>query len=157
MLVTGGQYVGDKTSPGPGAYNCREINKKVIAFTFRPKTTADNMITSKHGPGPGAYTSIDATNVQGRYVVSSHKGSRAPKINPPKAGGNGLRMSNDPGPGQYDLKTDINKSGSYFVSRFRSSVGRSFGTSPRRTGQLGYFENTPGPGSYRLPSDFPHF
>ena len=40
MLVTGGQYVGDKTSPGPGAYNCREINKKVIAFTFRPKTTA---------------------------------------------------------------------------------------------------------------------
>ena len=50
------------------------------------------MITSKHGPGPGAYTSIDATNVQGRYVVSSHKGSRAPKINPPKAGGNGLRM-----------------------------------------------------------------
>ena len=47
-------------------------------------------------------------------------------------------IANDPGPGQYDLKTDINKSGSYFVSRFRSSVGRSFGTSPRRTGQLGY-------------------
>lgn len=39
MLVTGGQYIGDKASPGPGAYDIRGINKKTIAYSFRPRTT----------------------------------------------------------------------------------------------------------------------
>jgi len=47
MLVTGGQYVGDKTSPGPGAYDTRDINKTVIGYTFKGRTTA-----------PGKYQTI---------------------------------------------------------------------------------------------------
>ncbi len=37
MPIAGGMLVGDKHSPGPGAYNVREINKKVVAFTFKSK------------------------------------------------------------------------------------------------------------------------
>jgi len=155
MLVTGGQFLGSKNAPGPGQYNTRDVNKTKISFTFRPKTSLDNMLTSSKTPGPGSYTSIDATNNSGKYVVSTHNNSRAPRFNPPTAKG-GLKMSNEPGPGnyQYSKVTDINKTGSYFVSKFRSNLARSFGGSPRKTGQLGYFENTPGPGNYRLPSDF---
>lgn len=47
MLVTGGQYVGDKYSPGPGAYNTREINKTTIAFSFRPRTTTGKSYKSQ--------------------------------------------------------------------------------------------------------------
>jgi len=38
MQITGGQYVGDKGSPGPGAYDIRNINKTTIAYSFRPRT-----------------------------------------------------------------------------------------------------------------------
>ncbi len=44
MQVTGAQYVGEKKSPGPGAYDTREINKVKIAYTFRAKTSAGNLI-----------------------------------------------------------------------------------------------------------------
>jgi len=40
MAVTGSQFVGDKTSPGPGAYDTRETNKTVLAYTFKGRTTA---------------------------------------------------------------------------------------------------------------------
>jgi len=40
MAVTGAQFVGDKTSPGPGAYDTRETNKVAISYTFKGRTTA---------------------------------------------------------------------------------------------------------------------
>lgn len=75
---------------------------------------------------------------------------------------------NEPGPGSYDPKTGINKTGSYFVSKFRSTIGPSFGHSIRKTASAATFgisfefhylalENTPGPGSYRLPSEFGYY
>ena len=38
MAVTGGMMVGDKNSPGPGAYDVRGINSTHICYTFRPRT-----------------------------------------------------------------------------------------------------------------------
>ena len=37
MKVTGAQFVGEKNSPGPGAYDTREALKQKIAFSFRPR------------------------------------------------------------------------------------------------------------------------
>jgi len=44
MAATGGQMVGDKNSPGPAAYDVRELNKSVIGFSFRPRTTIGNFL-----------------------------------------------------------------------------------------------------------------
>lgn len=43
MAVTGGQFVGDKNSPGPGAYDTRETGKTKLSFSFRPRTTVGNL------------------------------------------------------------------------------------------------------------------
>jgi hypothetical protein len=47
--------------------------------------------------------------------------------------------------------------GKYFVSSFHSSKCRSFPHDMRRTGSVGTFTKTPGPGSYRLPSEFGYY
>ena len=45
MAATGGQLVGEKKSPGPGAYDTRETLKTTISYSFRPKTNISNTIT----------------------------------------------------------------------------------------------------------------
>jgi len=159
MLVTGGQYVGDKTSPGPGAYNTREINKTHISFSFRPRTNAEATVSSKTVPGPGTYGTIGAIDPKGKYNVSKFKNSGASIIAPARSQRwpTGKDGKTEPGPGQYDLKTGINTSGAYFVSKFRSNIARSFGHSLRKTESSATFQANPGPGSYRLPSEFGHY
>lgn len=47
MAITGGAFVGDKASPGPGAYDTRESNKVAISYTFKSRTA-----------GPGKYPKL---------------------------------------------------------------------------------------------------
>jgi len=61
-----------------------------------------------------------------------------------------------PGPGQYDTKPSINTDGSYFISRFKSSLARRFGKEQREIERSSALR-TPGPGSYRAPSEFGHY
>jgi hypothetical protein len=61
----------------------------------------------------------------------------------------------------------MSKDGKYFVSKMESSKCRSFSHELRRTGSTGSYginnnntklsEKTPGPGAYRLPSDFGYY
>lgn len=46
--------------------------------------------------------------------------------------------------------------GSYFVSKFKSSMCRTHYHADRRT-IMGHSVTTPGPGSYRMPSDFGYY
>ncbi|CDW75502.1 UNKNOWN [Stylonychia lemnae] len=86
--------------------------------------------------------------------------------------------NNTPGPGQYDPKTLINRDGKYFVSTYRNSYVRKFGTGSQNNPEgvsnalrsLNYSvdmstmqrskmastfkQHTPGPGSYRIMSEF---
>ena len=62
----------------------------------------------------------------------------------------------NPGPGRYDPGTTITKDGSYFVSKFHSSMCRTHYHANRKT-VLSYMIDTPGPGNYRLPSDFGYY
>jgi len=156
MPVPGGMFVGDKTSPGPGAYNVREINKKSIAFTFRTKATADVLVTNRKIPGPGAYELSDSFNKTGRYFLSNHKNSLAGIISPrtPRAG---LYTENKtPGPGAYTALGSFSQTGTYFVSRFRSINTGSFGHAAKKSFS-DRLDNVPGPGSYKLPSEFGHY
>lgn len=51
----------------------------------------------------------------------------------------------------------MNKTGSYFVSKFMSSMCRTHYHSERKTLSPNTNTKTPGPGNYRLPSDFGYY
>ena len=60
------------------------------------------------------------------------------------------------GPGQYEFNQGMNKTGDYFMSKFGSSGCRTHYHADRNT-LLGFKIETPGPGNYRLPSDFGYY
>ncbi len=103
MAATGAQFVGEKSSPGPAAYDIRESNKVKLAFTFRPKVPQGNIFshkltldlnpTQKIVPGPGTYQTVDDINPKGRYSVSKYKSSGATVI--PPAHSNRWALSKD--------------------------------------------------------------
>ena len=57
-----------------------------------------------------------------------------------------------PGPGYYEPKGSIEVKGDQFVSQYGSVKVRRFGTAQRP--DIGNNNPTPGPGTYRPPSDF---
>jgi hypothetical protein len=158
MAVTGSQFVGDKTSPGPGAYDTRETNKTVHAYTFKGRTTApEGLTTVRIVPGPGTYPAYDTLRPNGKYFVSKFKNSGAGSFAPLRSTRfPATKDANFPAPGSYDLIPTISPKGSYYLSKFHSSGVRSFGHSTRNATQSS-FQGAPGPGSYRIPSDFGYY
>jgi hypothetical protein len=142
----------DPSIPGPGAYSFTpkfSNEGRKISLTGRGK----NSLNKDEVPGPGAYNSTVSTS-PGRYVVSniknlevysfSQKGTKFPKDN-----------KNDcPAPGAYDVDkgfSGFNK----VLSTCKSSGSIKFGNTER---QFNYgIKNTPGPGSYRIPSEFGYY
>jgi len=156
MAITGGMFVGDKTSPGPGAYDTRETNKAVIAYTFKARTLGpDGFNTSKDAPGPGAYPTPATISPNGKYFVSKFKNSGANTFPPARSSRFGANLDlKAPGPGQYELSPLISPNGKYTASKFKSSMVRTFAHSGRNGSSGPGLHPVPGPGSYRLPSDF---
>jgi hypothetical protein len=67
-----------------------------------------------------------------------------------------VRLS--PGPGHYEELKTMDKNGVYHVSKYQSSRCRRFGHERRGWLPLaGSTLETPGPGSYRSPSEFGHY
>ncbi len=62
-----------------------------------------------------------------------------------------------PGPGAYDpgANVDLSPKGKYVISRMKNCLTRKFNISSRRP--LADRSETPGPGIYRVPSDFGHY
>ena len=141
------------------------------------------MVSNKSVPGPGAYDTKSSISKDGHTFVSKFKDSGARSIAPPSlkrsASTINVRLTfivrdgffssnNVPGPGAYSPKTQLSDRGTYYITGFKSSQGRSFGHAmPRATSSSGFGNvvccrilppigtaNVPGPGSYRLPSDF---
>jgi len=157
MHITGGSFVGDKNSPGPGAYDVRERGKTKISFSFRPRTTSEALTSPKFVPGPGTYPVLETISPKGKYNVSKYKGSGATLIAPARSQRFTDLKPGFPGPGTYEPGTTISKDGSYFVSKFQASLCRTFSHSMRKNASMANVSSTPGPGSYRLPSDFGHY
>lgn len=157
MAITGGFFVGEKKSPGPGAYDTRETGKKKLSYSFRPRTNMDNMNSLKHVPGPGTYQSVETITPKGKYFVSKFKSSGATLVSPARSKRFNELKPGNPGPGTYETPKTIEDDGSYFVSKFRSSFCRSFSHAMRKNASLENIEATPGPGTYKLPSEFGHY
>ncbi|EAR85445.1 sperm-tail PG-rich repeat protein (macronuclear) [Tetrahymena thermophila SB210] len=143
-------------SPGPGTYQVPSALSKQ-AFTLRQRTASpDAKNTNLKSPGPGAYASLPAIKEDGKYFLSKYKSSGCISFSPsssqrfPKSS-----ADQTPGPGTYKPIVSINPDGRYFVSKFKSSNSRSFTHSKRITNGVSQF--TPGPGSYRLPSEFGYY
>ena len=145
-------------NPGPGAYNItpEDFGKFANKYSMRAKASPPRTLypaPRSQTPGPGSYHPRIDINALGVYFASNVPSSRAPRISPSceivrKVP---LRMVG-PGPGAYDPKTNISKDGAYFVSNIHSTQCRSFGKEVRSHSV--HRLQTPGPGSYRVPSDF---
>jgi len=162
MLVTGGAFVGDKTSPGPGAYDVRETNKVSLAFSFRPRTNSTEAHhTSQQAPGPGTYPLLETISPKGKLFVSKYKSASTTVFAPAtsKRFGETNEELGKPGPGAYNSGGEINKTGFYYVSKYKSSNARTIGGGAiRKQASAGTLRNeVPGPGSYKIPSDFGHY
>ena len=118
---------------------------------MRAKATA--LTQRSQTPGPGSYRPKVNINSLGVYFASNIPNSRAPRIAPPSDISRKIPVQTRvPGPGSYNPKDGLSGDGSYFLSRIPSSQCRTFSRGSRSVSAQRL--QTPGPGSYRLPSDF---
>jgi hypothetical protein len=81
------------------------------------------------------------------------RNSKAPQISPRGQRFKDLEFKQKqfvPGPGAYEVKDYL--SGEYVLSKFKNPGTGKFGSSKRM--EIKFSKDTPGPGTYRPPSDF---
>lgn len=141
--------------PGPGSYNVlpTDFGQFASKFSMRPRT-GRAFASRSQTPGPGTYKPKLEISPTGFYFASNVPSSRAPRIAPCSEIAKKIRRKGQdaPGPGTYSPKTEIVKDGTYFLSHIPSTQCRTFGRSTRSSSVNRI--QTPGPGSYRVPSDF---
>mmetsp|Transcript_306 Transcript_306/g.454 ORF Transcript_306/g.454 Transcript_306/m.454 type:complete len:161 (-) Transcript_306:657-1139(-) len=103
-------------------------------------------------PGPGSYEETQAINKTGVYHSSQMNNSKAARINTGRRWKEPTERS--PGPGYYEDLGGVAK-GSQVCSNFHSTIVKNIGTTEKRHQWGGNPRfRTPGPGTYRPPSDF---
>jgi len=66
------------------------------------------------------------------------------------------RENKVPGPGSYETtQVDLSPQGRYVTSKLRNCLARKFAITTRRP--IADKNENPGPGNYKLPSDFGHY
>ena len=157
MVITGPlvETINNK-NPGPGNYELKPL-KKQLTYSFSPKINLEDK-EKKAVPGPGQYLTPFSINKDGKYFHAKYKSSCVRNF------GRSLGRSQTekslvkvPGPGAYDVTAhqDISPDGKYCLSRSQNCLTRSFGNSMRSRVEVG--TKTPGPGNYRLPSEFGYY
>jgi len=145
-------------APGPGMYpynNC----KSTIAFSFRKKL-APHLTTDMFSPAPNKYQIPESINAEGKYFSSKYASSKAPGLKQSE-----LRFKSEhpnrktPAPGSYPTVDLMNTTGVYKLTKFRNSMCRSFSKADRNTMGMDMKKkgSIPGPGNYRLPSEFGYY
>lgn len=107
-------------------------------------------------PGPGQYPVTFALSQNGTYFLSKYKSSMVRNFSRLedrcKTADNRV-----PGPGHYDTsKIDLSPNGKYSISKILNCTTRKFDGFAAR-GDIIDKKETPGPGNYRLPSEFGHY
>ena len=142
----------DPSVPGPGAYAFSpKFGREGRIITISGKKEESKKLDQS--PGPGAYNqSIEKK--KGEYVLSTCRSAQSIKIssNSPRF----LKESGaqSPAPGAYETDKGFLKN-SQILSTVKSSGARLFPRSERKP--LLFKSESPGPGSYRLPSEFGYY
>ena len=153
------EYKIEKNTPGVGTYNLRKnFGSDALKFSIFGRDWSNKNFSSSHfvTPGPGAYEETLKTNTLGNYISSNYTNTW--KINFGE-GGERFKTKNNgvPAPGLYETKTMFNKTGLLFTSKFNSNMAKSMGDRPNCF-YAGFKKNdSPGPGSYDVFSDFNGF
>ncbi|KAL4438449.1 hypothetical protein ABPG74_009488 [Tetrahymena malaccensis] len=145
--------------PGPGTYKVNSTLSN-ISFSMRAKTPGqdEKNTNRKDCPGPGTYTNPLSMSANGKYPHSKYKNTGLAFISPQtvvKDFNSSAHKSSLPGPGQYNPPSTITQTGKQVVYRFKSSGACTFPHSGRD--ELGKATGIPGPGYYRLPSEFGYY
>ena len=148
-----GHFAADPAIPGPGAYSftpkfSNEGRKITLSGKHPEPKVADSV------PGPGAYDQ-SWSHASGKYVVSSAKNLQVHSFSPKSS----TRFPKEdkkvvPAPGAYDVDKGFLNYGKV-LSTCKSSGAISFGLTSRINNSE--VKNTPGPGAYRMPSEFGYY
>lgn len=153
----------DRSVPGPGTYTIPQvIGQGGAQYSLRPRLNNNLLKNSASMPGPGTYEPPTSISKTGSYFNSKFKNSMARVISPSRsvrfpeyAKGH---LKGVPGPGTYNETAAITKDGNYFVSQYKSSLCRTFYHFNRDTMPgVKSKKAIPGPGMYRLPSEFGYY
>ena len=148
-----GHFKADPSIPGPGTYSFTpKFAKEGTKYSILGKWPQKKII--ENNPGPGAYNG-SWNKTSGQYVVSNVKNLES-HLFPPKSSSRFPKINNDKSPGPWSYQTDKGIIGnSKVLSTCKSSGSVTFAMTAR---DYNYgIKNTPGPGSYRLPSDFGYY
>ena len=154
MEVTGPFVAAKKNkNPGPDSYTLPSMLDEK-SFGFRSKlNTLDE--SKKNVPGPGAYPVPFTINEKGKYFLAKYKTVWARDFSK-YTGRCQTSQEKVLGPGSYTVQgIDLSPKGKYVSSRLHNCLVGSFEGSERK-----FFNdktNTPGPGNYRLPSEFGYY
>jgi Sperm-tail PG-rich repeat len=142
-------------NPAPGSYEAENVRSK-IAYSLSGKVLHEDK-KALGVPGPGHYPVPFTINKEGRYFSRKHKNSCVRDFGK-MMGRSTTALSRVPGPSAYDVSghQDISPDGRYCLSKSTNCLTRKFGSSPQRADVI-LNKLTPGPGNYRLPSDFGHY
>jgi hypothetical protein len=107
-------------------------------------------------PGPGQYENPFTINKDGKYFHAKYKTSCVGDFGK-TMGRCKTAVSFVPGPGSYDVSAnqDISASGKYCLSKTSNCPSRTFSSCARK--DLNDDPRTPGPGNYKLPSEFGYY
>jgi len=163
----GGKYdftSGKEKTPGPGTYNTSDkANNPGFSFGLSRENCKGFVQGASRSdpniPGPGSYSFTPKFSNEGRKISLTGRGKESgPKESVPGPGAYDSKVSNSPG--RYVVSNiknldkgfiDFNK----ILSTCKSSGSIKFGFTGR---EFDYgIKNTPGPGSYRIPSEFGYY
>lgn len=142
----------DPSIPGPGSYSFSpKFGREGRIITISGKKSEPKHIDNS--PGPGAYNqSIEKQ--KGEYFLSTCRSAQSFKISSTSPRFLKEILEKTPAPGSYETDKGFLKN-SQILSTVKSSGGRLFPRSERKP--LLFKSLSPGPGSYRLPSEFGYY
>ena len=145
----------DKNVPGPGKFDItKPFGFEASKFSMVGKGLDPSRRKNKNEPGPGDYKLI-SINKEGKYPLSNFRNTSNISFSLSKEKRFNYDSKNKvPAPNRYDIKSLIDGKGFIFSSKFKSAnassiVGKGKDISTKFTNY-----KTPGPGSYRLFSEF---
>ena len=141
--------------PGPGAYETQEPTRCIKGYKIHKNSQSmkDHLIF----PGPGYYDFLPTINAEAQYPQSKYRNAKVPRIHMSTVEPKLMEERHlvPPGPGAY--RQNVIKEGNCqsILSTKNSQPTISIGKGGRDLTKI--TNTTPGPGMYRLPSDFGHY